>query len=31
MRLTQMKQNQLWQAWIAKQRNLAKVEILHQL
>ena len=30
-RLTQMKQNQLWQAWIAKQRNLAKVEILHQL
>ncbi|WP_448381963.1 SurA N-terminal domain-containing protein [Desulfosoma sp.] len=31
MRLTQMKQNQLWQAWIAKQRSLAKVEILQQL
>lgn len=30
-RLTQMKQNQLWQAWIAKQRSVAKVEILHQL
>lgn len=30
-RLTQMKQNQLWQAWIAQQRSLAKVEILHQL
>lgn len=30
-RLTQVKQNQLWQAWLAKQRNLAKVEILHQL
>lgn len=30
-RLTQMKQNQLWQAWLAKQRDLAKVKILHQL
>ncbi len=30
-RLTQMKQNQLWQAWLAKQRSLAKVEILHEL
>lgn len=30
-RLIQVKQNQLWQAWLAKQRSLAKVEILHQL
>ncbi|MGQ9797572.1 SurA N-terminal domain-containing protein [Desulfosoma sp.] len=31
MRLIQLKQNQLWQAWLAKERSLAKVEILHQL
>lgn len=30
-RLTQMKQTQLWQAWLSKQRTIAKVEILHQL
>ncbi len=30
-RLTQIKQNQLWQAWLAKQRAMAKVEILHEL
>lgn len=30
-RLTQVKQNQLWQAWLAKQRSVIEVEILHQL
>ncbi|ROR03306.1 SurA N-terminal domain-containing protein [Desulfosoma caldarium] len=30
-RLTQMKQTQLWQAWLSKQRTIAKVEILQQL